>query len=100
MITNPSAAGPSNKVDKAVPNRTQHHQWQVRCLTIPGLDTDLSLYVTFDNLRFLFGCGEGTQRAFVQRRQPWRGLSGIFIGSGGSKARSGLAGELDLSYPA
>lgn len=74
---------------------THHHSWHVRCLTVPGVDTDLSLYVAFDNVRFLFGCGEGTQRAFVQKRLGWRGLSAIFIPSGSSEGRGGLGGELD-----
>lgn len=73
----------------AMPNQ----RWQVTCLTVPGLDTDLSLYVAFDNVRFLFGCGEGTQRALVQKRVSWRGLGGIFIGPSGSSGREGLPGE-------
>ncbi len=71
------------------------HQWHVRCLTVPGHDTDLSLHVAFDNVRFLFGCGEGTQRAFVQKRVGMRGMSAVFICSGGSEGRGGLPGEVD-----
>ncbi|WWC73000.1 uncharacterized protein I206_106964 [Kwoniella pini CBS 10737] len=68
--------------------------WQVKCLTAPGPDSDLSLHVSFDNARFLFGCGEGTQRAFNQKRTTMKGLSGIFVGSGESRSRAGLAGVL------
>ena len=75
---------------------TVHHNWSVRCLTVPGPDTDLTLYVSFDNARFVFGCGEGTQRAFVQRRQTWRWLSGVFIGSGNLNGRGGLPGKASL----
>ncbi|WRT69179.1 uncharacterized protein IL334_006163 [Kwoniella shivajii] len=75
-------------------NESHQPNWHVKALSVPGPDTDLSLHVSFDNARFLFGCGEGTQRAFVQKRMGMRGLSGIFIGSGEAKARNGLAGVL------
>ncbi|WVQ93116.1 hypothetical protein IAU59_000180 [Kwoniella sp. CBS 9459] len=75
------------------PDSYQPH-WHVRAITAPGPDTDLTLHVSFDNARFLFGCGEGTQRAYNQKRLTLKGLSGIFVGSGDSKARSGLAGVL------
>ncbi|WVF65453.1 hypothetical protein IAT40_000181 [Kwoniella sp. CBS 6097] len=68
--------------------------WHVRAITAPGPDTDLTLHVSFDNARFLFGCGEGTQRAYNQKRLTLKGLSGIFVGSGDAKSRSGLAGVL------
>nr|XP_018259272.1 uncharacterized protein I303_08200 [Kwoniella dejecticola CBS 10117]OBR81430.1 hypothetical protein I303_08200 [Kwoniella dejecticola CBS 10117] len=43
------------------PSNTEAYlpNWQVKCLTAPGPDSDLSLHVSFDNARFLFGCGEG-----------------------------------------
>ncbi|WVR08979.1 hypothetical protein IAU60_006038 [Kwoniella sp. DSM 27419] len=68
--------------------------WHVRAITAPGPDSDLALHVSFDNARFLFGCGEGTQRAFTQKRSTLKGLAGIFVGSGEAKARAGLAGVL------
>jgi len=71
---------------------TQHYNWHVRALTVPGPDSDLSLFVSFDNVRYLFGCGEGTQRAFVQKRFSTRGLAGVFLPDGGSKGRAGLPG--------
>ncbi|WWD21385.1 hypothetical protein CI109_105870 [Kwoniella shandongensis] len=73
---------------------TYQPNWHIRAITAPGPDSDLSLHVAFDNARFLFGCGEGTQRAFTQKRLTMRGLSGIFIGSGESRGRAGLAGVL------
>jgi ribonuclease Z len=72
-----------------------HYNWQVRAIAIPGPDTDLALYVAFDNARYLFGCGEGTQRAFVQKRVGSRWLGGIFICDGGLKGRGGLPGRFD-----
>ncbi|OCF42970.1 hypothetical protein I317_03191 [Kwoniella heveanensis CBS 569] len=71
-----------------------HPNWHVRAITAPGPDSDLTLHVSFDNARFLFGCGEGTQRAYNQKRLTLKGLSGIFVGSGDAKGRSGLAGVL------
>ncbi|WVW79468.1 hypothetical protein I302_101437 [Kwoniella bestiolae CBS 10118] len=73
---------------------TYQPNWHVRALSAPGPDTDLSLHVSFDNARFLFGCGEGTQRAFTQKRMGMRGLSAIFVGSGEARSRAGLAGVL------
>jgi ribonuclease Z len=61
-------------------------------MTVPGPDSELALFVAFEHVRFLFGCGEGTQRAMAQRRVSWRGLQGIFVGGGASAQRSGLAG--------
>ncbi|EIW66065.1 hypothetical protein TREMEDRAFT_70321 [Tremella mesenterica DSM 1558] len=66
--------------------------WVVRCLSVPGPDTSLSLYIAFDNARWLFGCGEGTQRAFIQKGLVMRSLTGIIMPSGGSKDRNGLPG--------
>ncbi|KAK8843961.1 hypothetical protein IAR55_006753 [Kwoniella newhampshirensis] len=77
-----------------VNTETYQPNWHIRAITAPGPDSDLSLHVSFDNARFLFGCGEGTQRAFTQKRLTMRGLSGIFIGSGESRGRAGLAGVL------
>ncbi|KAK6906129.1 hypothetical protein I203_100113 [Kwoniella mangroviensis CBS 8507] len=73
---------------------TYQPNWHVKALSAPGPDTDLSLHVSFDNARFLFGCGEGTQRAFTQKRMGMRGLSAIFVGSGEARSRAGLAGVL------
>lgn len=67
--------------------------WKVQVISAPGPDTDLCLYVEFDNARFLFGAGEGTQRAFVQKRKSMRWLQAIFISGGGLKGRGGLPGE-------
>ncbi|WWC91109.1 uncharacterized protein L201_006050 [Kwoniella dendrophila CBS 6074] len=76
------------------PSEAYQPNWHVRAISAPGPDTDLSLHVSFDNARFLFGCGEGTQRAFTQKRMSMRGLAGIFIGSGEARSRAGLAGVL------
>lgn len=62
-------------------------------MSVPGEDTDLGTYVSFDNARFLFGCGEGTQRAFAQKRIGLKGLSAVFLGSGDNQCRAGLAGK-------
>ena len=70
----------------------QHYNWHVRALSVPGPDTDLALYVVFDNVRYLFGAGEGTQRSFVQKKLSTKGLTGIFVPDGGSKGRAGLPG--------
>jgi ribonuclease Z len=70
----------------------QHYNLHVRALTVPGPETDLSVFVAFDNVRYLFGCGEGTQRAFVQKRLRTPGLAGVFLPDGGSKGRAGLPG--------
>jgi ribonuclease Z len=72
-----------------------HSNWHVRCVSVPGPDTDLSLHVVFDNARFLFGCGEATQRAFVQKRLGLRGLNAIFLPNSESRTRGGLPGEFD-----
>ncbi|OWZ65943.1 hypothetical protein AYX14_06079 [Cryptococcus neoformans] len=73
---------------------TYQPNWAVRAVTTPTKDTDLCLYVSFDNVRFLFGCGEGTQRAFAQKKIGFSRLGGVFIGSGESKGRGGLPGVL------
>lgn len=66
--------------------------WHIRAVSVPGIDTDLTLQVSFDNARFMFGCGEGTQRAYVQKKVSMRGLQGIFLPSTKSVTRSGLPG--------
>lgn len=72
---------------------TYQPNWAVRAVTTPTKDTDLCLYVSFDNVRFLFGCGEGTQRAFTQKKIGFSRLGGVFIGSGELKGRGGLPGK-------
>ncbi|ORY33064.1 hypothetical protein BCR39DRAFT_520998 [Naematelia encephala] len=69
-----------------------NHHWKVRALTDPSLDSDLSLWVQFDHARFLFGCGEGMQRAMDQRRLNIKGLKGVFLPSGRAAGRNGLPG--------
>lgn len=80
-----------------MPTDNSHSNWHVRCVSVPGPDTDLSLHVAFDNARFLFGCGEGTQRAFVQKRLGLRGLNAIFLPNSESRTRGGLPGESDAA---
>lgn len=65
--------------------------WTARVLSVPGIDTDLSLYVSFDSARFCFGAGEGTQRAFIQKRTTWRHMQAVFLPDGAS-GRGGLPG--------
>lgn len=72
---------------------TYQPNWTVRAVTTPTKDTDLCLYVSFDNVRFLFGCGEGTQRAFAQKKIGFSRLGGVFVGSGELKGRGGLPGK-------
>jgi ribonuclease Z len=57
----------------------------------------LTLYVAFDNARFLFGCGEGTQRALVQKRTGLKWLDGVFVCDGSAKGRGGLAGQSGMA---
>jgi hypothetical protein len=40
----------------------------------------------------LFGCGEGTQRGFAQKRQTMKGLGAIFLPGGSDAGRAGLGG--------
>lgn len=68
--------------------------WTIRTISVPGPDTDLSLYVAFDNERLLFGAGEGTQRAFIQKRLTMKSMQAVFLPDGGHRARSGLPGGL------
>ncbi|KLT46439.1 Metallo-hydrolase/oxidoreductase, partial [Cutaneotrichosporon oleaginosum] len=67
--------------------------WTVRALSVPGPDTELSLFVSFDDARFLFGAGEAMQRSLVQKRLSLRKLQAVFLPSGRS-GRGGLAGGL------
>jgi ribonuclease Z len=65
--------------------------WTVRALSVPGDDTDLSIWVSFDNARFCFGAGEATQRAFIQKRLKMAGMQAVFLPDGDS-GRGGLPG--------
>jgi ribonuclease Z len=69
-----------------------HSNWSIRCVSTPGPDTDLSIYVSFEKARFLFGCGQGSQRAFVQKRLSMRGLGAVFLPGGTEEGRGGVAG--------
>ncbi|WVQ73573.1 hypothetical protein IAR50_003151 [Cryptococcus sp. DSM 104548] len=71
---------------------TYQPNWSVRAVTVPGPDTDLCLHVAFDNAKFIFGAGEGTQRAFAQKKIGFGRLAGVFVNSGESKGRGGLPG--------
>lgn len=67
--------------------------WSVRAVAVPGPDSDTALYVSFDDSRFLFGAGEGTQRSFLEKRTKLAGVGGVFL-PGGVSGRNGLPGEL------
>ncbi|ODO09602.1 hypothetical protein I350_03210 [Cryptococcus amylolentus CBS 6273] len=71
---------------------TYSPNWFVRAVTAPGPDTDLCLHVSFDNAKFIFGAGEGTQRAYAQKKIGFGRLAGVFVNSGESKGRGGLPG--------
>jgi ribonuclease Z len=73
----------------------QNPQWRVQALSVPSPDSDLSLYVAFDNVRYLFGVGEGTQRTFVQRKTGLKGIEAVFVlGADGEGRRvGGLGGQ-------
>ncbi|TYJ56176.1 hypothetical protein B9479_003162 [Cryptococcus floricola] len=71
---------------------TYSPNWFVRAVTVPGPDTDLCLHVSFDNAKFIFGAGEGTQRAYAQKKIGFSRLAGVFVNSGESKGRGGLPG--------
>ena len=60
--------------------------------------------LTFDNEQYLFGAGEGTQRALMQRKIPSSVLRAVLVGDGRSSGRTGLPGEsikamTDVSSP-
>lgn len=78
------------------PTENYSPNWHVRCVSVPGPDTDLTLHVAFDNARFMFGCGEGTQRAYVQKRLSLKGLEGIFLLNAENRTRMGLPGMCTL----
>ena len=75
-----------------MPTENYSPNWHVRCVSAPGPDTDLTLHVSFDNTRFIFGCGEGTQRAYVQKRLSLKGVEAIFLSSSQNKTRMGVPG--------
>ena len=72
--------------------------WAVRCLSVPGPDTDLTLHVSFDSERFVIGCGEGTQRAFAQKQRQLKGIQAVLLPNAQAKTRAGLPGELRASF--
>lgn len=69
---------------------SQH--WAVRAISHPTADTDLAILVTFDNAKYLFNCGEGTQRAFVQGKMSLKKLQGVFVTGAGLGVVGGLPG--------
>lgn len=93
----PKPASMTENVNKAKKGRpaNQAPQWRVQALSVPSPDSDLALYVAFDNVRYLFGAGEGVQRTFVQRKVSLKGVEGVFVsgGDGEGKRVGGLAGE-------
>lgn len=67
--------------------------WSVKAISVPGPETDTALYINFDDVRFLYGAGEGTQRSFVEKRTKMSGVNAVFL-PGGATGRNGLPGEL------
>lgn len=70
--------------------------WDVLVVSTPSRDSDLAVFVTFDQARFLFNCPEGTQRQFVQKRLSMRKLKAVFFTDDDTRAVAGLPGELRL----
>ena len=66
--------------------------WAVRCISVPGPDTDLTLHVSFDSERYIIGCGEGTQRAFAQKARQLKGIQAVLLPNAQARTRAGLPG--------
>jgi hypothetical protein len=75
-------------------SRSRNMFWDVRVVTAPSADTDLSLIVTFDQVRYFINCGEGTQRTCTQRGFGFKKLDAILLTSGSSDVAGGLPGML------
>lgn len=71
--------------------------WKVRCLSAPGTDTDMSLFVNFDTIRLLFGAGEGAQRTFLQKGQSFKYMEAVFLPDGAT-GRGGLPGRFPVRW--
>lgn len=92
-VPSPPRVRSKTQKDKLALRMAGNPAWSVRALSVPGPDTDLALFVSFDDARFLFGAGEAMQRSLVQKRMSLRKLQAIFMMSG-SHGRGGLAGKL------
>jgi ribonuclease Z len=68
--------------------------WNVRVITAPSRDTDLSLMVIFDQDKYLINCGEGTQRSCTQRGVGFRKLGTVLLTNSSSDVIGGLPGIL------
>jgi ribonuclease Z len=68
--------------------------WDVKVITVPSRDSDLSLVVTFAQHRYIINTGEGLQRACTQRGVAFRKLDAVLLTQSGSEVVAGLPGVL------
>ncbi|CCG84577.1 protein of unknown function [Taphrina deformans PYCC 5710] len=68
---------------------------QFDIVTVPSLDTAQkpTIVLSFDDKRYLFNCGEATQRALLTKQIPLRKINQIFL-STGWESHGGLAGTM------
>lgn len=69
----------------------------IHVLSVAAFGATPALHVFFDKKRYLFNCGEGTQRICTENRVRLSRLSRLFVGQLASRCIGGIPG-LSLSY--
>lgn len=67
--------------------------WSLRVLTGLTDDTEPTIVVQFDNAKYVFNAGEGTYRAFSQRRYSATKSKAIFLSALHPQQFGGFTGE-------
>jgi ribonuclease Z len=68
-------------------------RWHTRVVSALTSDTEPCISVHFDTAHYLFNCGEGTTRAFIQQKYGIKKSKAIFLTQTKVSRSGGLAGE-------
>ena len=77
--------------ERALPSSKMRNSYYV--VTVPAADASSlpSILLTFDDKKYLFNCGENTQRQLLGQKLPMRKIKAIFT-TGGWQSHAGLPG--------
>lgn len=68
-------------------------RWHARVVSGLTSDTEPCISVHFDTAHYLFNCGEGTTRAFIQQKYGIKKSKAIFLTQNKVSRMGGLTGE-------
>lgn len=90
------AEDPGDMSGKKRQSANSNMRWYTRVVSGLTSDTEPCVSVHFDTAQYLFNCGEGTTRAFIQQKYGIKKSKAIFLTQVKSSRSGGLTGKFYL----